>query len=37
MYKKLLLKHISRKEFKTINWNGKKYLPYLDVIQINTN
>ena len=26
-----LLKRISRKNFKTLNWNGKIYIPYLDV------
>ena len=26
----LLLKHISRKTLKTLNWNGKIYIPYLD-------
>ena len=25
----LLLRHISRKIFKTLNWNGKIYIPYL--------
>ena len=29
--KNLLLKHISRKIFKTLKWNGKIYIPYLDV------
>ena len=30
-WKNLLLKHISRKIFKTLKWNGKIYIPYLDV------